>query len=96
MLQRLQEEIKLKSEEILPKIKEYRTHLHMNPELSFQEFETANFIASKLEIPEALDSIIYCPGTINLKPFNRYTEDELIDDFKINVLGFLKILSAFH
>ena len=49
MLQRLQEEIKLKSEEILPKIKEYRTHLHMNPELSFQEFETANFIASKLD-----------------------------------------------
>ena len=49
MLQRLQEEIKLKSEEILPKIKEYRTHLHMNPELSFQEYETADFIASKLD-----------------------------------------------
>ena len=40
---------------------------------------------------------MYClpSRTINLKPFHRYTETELIDDFKINVLGFLKILTYF-
>lgn len=73
---------------------------HKNPQensenVNFYEYDVISDSPSKLQIPEALDSIIYCPGTINLKPFNRYTEDELIDDFKINVLGFLKILSAF-
>ncbi|MDG2363115.1 MAG: SDR family NAD(P)-dependent oxidoreductase [Flavobacteriales bacterium] len=73
---------------------------HKNPQgnsenVNFYEYDVISDSPSKIKIPEALDSIIYCPGTINLKPFNRYTEDELIDDFKINVLGFLKILSAF-
>ena len=73
---------------------------HKNPQensenVNFYEYDVISGSPSNLQIPEALDSIIYCPGTINLKPFNRYTEDELIDDFKINVLGFLKILSAF-
>ena len=73
---------------------------HKNPQensenVNFYEYDVISDSPSNLQIPEALDSIIYCPGTINLKPFNRYTEDELIDDFKINVLGFLKILSAF-
>tara|TARA_B110000196_G_scaffold279492_1_gene259118 strand:- start:2512 stop:3198 length:687 start_codon:yes stop_codon:yes gene_type:complete len=73
---------------------------HKNPQgnsenVNFYEYDVTSDSPSNLQIPEALDSIIYCPGTINLKPFNRYTEDELIDDFKINVLGFLKILSAF-
>ena len=49
MLNTLRDKIKFKSEEILPKIKEYRKHLHMNPELSFQEFETAKFIEAKLD-----------------------------------------------
>ena len=44
----LHEQIKRQAKEILPKIQAYRTHLHMNPELSFQEFETANFIEAKL------------------------------------------------
>lgn len=73
---------------------------HKNPQensenVNFYEYDVISDSPSNLQIPETLDSIIYCPGTINLKPFNRYTEDELIDDFKINVLGFLKILSAF-
>ena len=73
---------------------------HKNPQensenVNFYKYDVISGSPSILQIPEALDSIIYCPGTINLKPFNRYTEDELIDDFKINVLGFLKILSAF-
>jgi NAD(P)-dependent dehydrogenase (short-subunit alcohol dehydrogenase family) len=73
---------------------------HKNPQgnsenVNFYKYDVTSDSPSNLQIPEALDSIIYCPGTINLKPFNRYTEDELIDDFKINVLGFLKILSAF-
>jgi len=44
------------------------------------------------QLPEKLDGLIYCPGTINLKPFNRLTDQDFINDFNVNVLGAIKIL----
>jgi len=35
-------------EEIFEKVKGYREHLHANPELSFQEFNTMNFVSEQL------------------------------------------------
>ena len=46
----------------------------------------------KTEVPEELHGIAYCPGTINLKPFGRLTEDDFLNDYKINVLGAIKVL----
>ena len=46
----------------------------------------------KTEVPEELHGIVYCPGTINLKPFGRLTEDDFLNDYKINVLGAIKVL----
>ncbi|NDI33503.1 amidohydrolase [Chengkuizengella sediminis] len=37
-----------KIEELFPEMVEWRRHLHMNPELSFQEFKTTQFIYDKL------------------------------------------------
>lgn len=51
-----------------------------NPDLSF--------------IPEKLDGLVYCPGTINLKPFNRFSIEEFNTDWNVNVLGAVKILQA--
>ena len=45
-------------------------------------------------LPEAIDGLIYCPGTINLKPFARYTLDDFRDDYEINVLGAVKVIKA--
>lgn len=36
------------AKEIAPKVKEWRHHIHAHPELSFQEFETAKFVSSRL------------------------------------------------
>mgnify|MGYP001156867926 FL=1 len=40
-----------------------------------------------LDLPESLDALIYCPGSINLKPFGRISQEEYLSDFQINVLG---------
>lgn len=40
--------IKRRSVELFDKVKQYREHLHKYPELSYQEFETMNFVAEKL------------------------------------------------
>ena len=74
----------------------YRNNFKDNTEnIEYREYDVIKNKPDKLEIDGPLDSIIYCPGTINLKPFHRYSEQELIDDFNVNVIGFLKILSFF-
>jgi len=42
-------QIREKAEKYFPEIQEIRHHIHANPELSFQEFKTSAFIASKLD-----------------------------------------------
>ena len=49
------------------------------------------------ELPdiESADALIYCPGSINLKPFNRLSLDEFKNDFNINVLGAVKVIQKY-
>ena len=46
------------------------------------------------ELPpiEELDSIVYCPGSINLKPILQLKEEDFLNDFKVNVLGAAKVV----
>ncbi|MPR36423.1 SDR family NAD(P)-dependent oxidoreductase [Salmonirosea aquatica] len=39
------------------------------------------------DLPEVLHGIIYCAGTINLKPFGRLTLENFTTDWQINALG---------
>ncbi len=52
--------------------------------------EDLNPIAGML--PSKLDGLVYAPGSINLKPFNRLTTTDFLQDFEINVIGAVKIL----
>jgi 3-oxoacyl-[acyl-carrier protein] reductase len=45
-------------------------------------------------LPEKLHGLVYFPGTIILKPFNRISVDEFLSDFSINVLGAVKSIQA--
>jgi NADP-dependent 3-hydroxy acid dehydrogenase YdfG len=38
-------------------------------------------------LPKTLQGLVYCPGTIVLKPFQRLTIDDFREDFNINLLG---------
>ena len=54
--------------------------------------------AVKGELPELeeVDGLVYCPGTINLKPFSRLSEEDFLNDFEINVLGAVRVLKAYE
>lgn len=41
------------------------------------------------------DSLIYCPGSINLKPISRLSIDDFKNDFEINVLGAVKTIQTY-
>ncbi len=45
-------------------------------------------------LPEAIHGLAYCPGTITLKPFHRLSEDDFLRDFRVNLLGAVKVLQA--
>ena len=45
-------------------------------------------------LPDALNGIVYCPGTIRLKPFHRLTIDDFLKDWQVNFLGAVKTIQA--
>ena len=46
------------------------------------------------QLPDTLHGIVYCPGTINLKPFQRLTVEDYRNDLEINVLGAVATIHA--
>ena len=45
-------------------------------------------------LPEILHGIVYCPGSINLKPFARIKPEDFLNDYALQVVGAVKIIQA--
>jgi 3-oxoacyl-[acyl-carrier protein] reductase len=45
-------------------------------------------------LPESLDAVAYCPGSINLKPFHRLSAEDFLNDFQLNLMGAVHTLQA--
>lgn len=57
------------------------------------EFHSLHHDASVLEkLPEEIHGLVYCPGSINLKPFHRLTEADFLADFNQNVMGAVRVI----
>ncbi|WP_234733965.1 SDR family NAD(P)-dependent oxidoreductase [Tellurirhabdus bombi] len=46
------------------------------------------------QLPEELHGLVYCPGTINLKPFQRLQPDDYQADFQTNVMGAIETIKG--
>ncbi len=57
----------------------------------WQEFDATDSSA-KLDIPEVLDGLVYCPGSITLKPFGRLSEDDFRNEWELNFLGAVRVI----
>jgi NAD(P)-dependent dehydrogenase (short-subunit alcohol dehydrogenase family) len=67
------------------------------PEHSHQNLTHHSCDVLKDELPEleALDVLIYCPGSINLKPISRLSLDDFRADFEINVIGAVRAIQKY-
>ena len=67
------------------------------PELTHTNLTHYNtdILSSDLPDLEDVSSVIYCPGSINLKPIGRISLDEFREDFEINVVGAVKIIQKY-
>jgi NAD(P)-dependent dehydrogenase (short-subunit alcohol dehydrogenase family) len=62
-------------------------------------YTALNVLAENIDLsflPDVLDGVVYCPGSINLKPFARIKPEEFLQDFNLQVGGLIKILQAAH
>ncbi len=46
------------------------------------------------ELPDQLNGLAYCPGSINLKPFRSLKPADFLRDFEVNLLGAVRCLQA--
>ena len=56
---------------------------------------TVDILHDELPDLEKLDSIVYCPGSINLKPITRLSLQDFRDDFEINIIGAVKTIQKY-
>lgn len=45
-------------------------------------------------LPESISGLIYCPGSINLRPFERIKPADFVADYQLQVIGAVKIIQA--
>ncbi|MGB1042303.1 MAG: SDR family NAD(P)-dependent oxidoreductase [Tenacibaculum sp.] len=57
---------------------------------------SCNILEDDLPAIEEIHGLVYCPGSINLKLFNRLTLDDFQNDLNINLIGAIKTLKAYE
>lgn len=68
--------------------------LESNPLIEYIQKDIIKDELSPSELPDVIDGLIYCPGSIVLKPFKSLSEEQFSEDFAINCLGAVKSIKA--
>ena len=66
-------------------------------EYRHENYNHINFDATLDDFPdlENLDSLVYCPGSINLKPISTLSIEDFRNDFELNVIGAVKSIKKY-
>jgi NAD(P)-dependent dehydrogenase (short-subunit alcohol dehydrogenase family) len=65
------------------------------PNCQFHEVDIAMEIPNFPNIEGAIDGLIYCPGTINLKPFRALKAEDFLNEYNINFMGAVKSIKQY-
>ena len=57
-------------------------------------FDAAAHPCDLSSFTDRLDGLVYCPGTINLKPVRGVKPEGVLEDFKVNAIGLLQTVQA--
>jgi len=58
------------------------------------EYDVNSGSLDTAKLPDTLDGFVYCPGTINLKPFKMLSEETFEEDMQLNFFGLVKSLKT--
>ena len=73
---------------------------HLSPELAalgttHLAYDATQPVGTAFDaLPDVLHGVVYCPGSIKLRPFERIPVEDFAADFDLNVLGAVRVLQA--
>lgn len=65
-----------------------------NSQVEYHKLEVKQDDFNVEYLPEVIDGLVYCPGSIQLKPFHRIKPAEFTEDFELQVVGAVKTIQA--
>ena len=64
------------------------------PTTSFHHLDVLDSEVDLSFLPDTIDGLVYCPGSINLKPFSRIKPGDFLEDLELQVVGAIKCIQA--
>ena len=71
-----------------------RTQANMPQGVTHMVFDALTDDITTLPLPEQIDGLVYCPGSINLKPFKRIKPQAFQEDLEVNFLSLVKVIQG--
>lgn len=62
--------------------------------ITYIQYDATDGALDISQLPSQLDGFVYCPGSINLRPFKGLKPETFSKDFEINVLGAVQSLQS--
>jgi NAD(P)-dependent dehydrogenase (short-subunit alcohol dehydrogenase family) len=73
----------------------YKNEIHSdNPLIHFHPLNVLDDNLMLDFLPDTLTGVIYCPGSINLRPFERIKPADFMHDYNLQVVGAIKTIQA--
>lgn len=60
--------------------------------ITHHTFDALNEDISTLDLPENIDGLVYCPGSINLKPFKMMSPEIFSEDMDVNFHSLVRVV----
>lgn len=69
-----------------------RSNGNIPKEIEHHTFDTLKDDISTLDLPERIHGLVYCPGSINLKPFKMMSPETFTEDMEINFHSLVRVV----
>ncbi|APS39965.1 MULTISPECIES: SDR family NAD(P)-dependent oxidoreductase [unclassified Salegentibacter] len=66
----------------------------LNDDIKHLEFDVLKDNIEDLELPEEIHGLVYCPGSINLKPFKMLKHKDFEKEMNLNFLSLVKVVQG--
>lgn len=62
--------------------------------VTFQRFNVLTDTFDSSSLPDEIHGLAYLPGSIQLKPFNRFKAEDYIQDYQLQVVGAISVIQS--
>ena len=66
----------------------------LNDDIEHLEFDVLKDNIEDLDLPKEIHGLVYCPGSINLKPFKMLKSKDFEEEMNLNFLSLVKVVQA--